>query len=492
VRRLLGWSAPAQAGKVRAGKIPLRDLAVGEFVLFNSYIMCGLVPPISSFFLLLLEEFGLQLHHLTPHSILLVAVFAHFMEMFVGVRPCTTIFKHFYALVGTGKAKRSEIDAYYFQLQHGMAGSYIAAFSSSKWEDWREGWVIAVADPHDRLELPTDSPQSDRSTWKARPTIPAELDPVLYRIKKLARSGLTSMMVLGDFLKRRIAPLQQRSRMAYVYTGLNDCCRIACGPGGDFTRTELEAALRAMTGEVFIPESLVLPSGVKALCEDQALRSSVLASMPTLDEGGLAVRQLGGDPNRGLQIPSATPDRQQRTSEGPGESGPRGPAPGGKGKEKVPVPEHRQKDNAGATPAERSDEAQGAAPARSSQAAGSKSRRLQRGDGSLVGEPAPKRQKTAGVEEQSGAPPPPPQLQQSERRPEEARRPPPRQQTPPPPPPERRPATPPPPPEANPQTPPPPPEALMAGDTHQRSGGSSAGKKVPLAARGRWEWYDFP
>jgi hypothetical protein len=39
-----------------------------------------------------------------------------------------------------------------------MANSYIAAFSSSKWEDWREGWVIAVADSHDRLELPTDAP----------------------------------------------------------------------------------------------------------------------------------------------------------------------------------------------------------------------------------------------------------------------------------------------------------------------------------------------
>jgi hypothetical protein len=197
--------------------------------------------------------------------------------------------------------------------------------------------------------------------------------------------------------------------MNYVYTGLNDCCRIARGPGGDFTRTELEAAVRAMTGEVFIPESLVLPSGVKALCEDQALRSSVLASLPTLDKGGLAVRQLGGDPNRGLQIPGTTPDRQQRTSEGAGEPGPGGPAPGGKGKEKVPVPEHRHKDSAGAAPAQRSDEAQGAAPARSSQAEGSKSRRLQRSDGSLVGEPAPKRQKTAGVEEQSGAPPPPPQ-----------------------------------------------------------------------------------
>jgi hypothetical protein len=281
--------------------------------------------------------------------------------------------------------------------------------------------------------------------------------------------------------------------MAYVYTGLNYCCKIARGPGGDFTRTELEAAVRAMTGEVFIPESLVLPSRVKALCEDQALRSSVLASMPTLDEGGLAVWQLGGDPNRGLQIPGASPDRQQRTSEGVGEPGPGGPAPGRKGKEKVPVPEHRHKDSASAASAQRSDETQGVAPAQSSQAKGSKSRRLQRGDGSLVGEPAPKRQKTAGAEEQGRAPSPPPRQQQLERRPEETRQPPPRQQTPPPPPPTRRPATPPPSPrEQRSQAPPLPPEAPAVGDQHQRSEGSSSGKKVPPAARGRWEWCDFP
>jgi hypothetical protein len=201
----VGWTSPANAKKIRAGKIPLRDLAAGEFILFNSYAMCGLVPPFSSFFLLLLEEFGLQLHHVTPHSILLVAVFAHFMEMFVGVRPCTTIFRHFYALVETGRTKR-EVSTYYFQLRHGMASSYISTFSSSKWEDWREGWVIVEADPHDRLELPTRGPQSDRSTWKAKSTIPKELGPVLDRVKNLQRSGLTSMMVLGDFLKRRIAP----------------------------------------------------------------------------------------------------------------------------------------------------------------------------------------------------------------------------------------------------------------------------------------------
>jgi hypothetical protein len=45
----------------RVGATPLGDLAVGEFVLFVSYLSCGLALPISPFFLLLLEELGLQL-----------------------------------------------------------------------------------------------------------------------------------------------------------------------------------------------------------------------------------------------------------------------------------------------------------------------------------------------------------------------------------------------------------------------------------------------
>jgi hypothetical protein len=98
--------------------------------------------------------------------------------------------------------------------------------------------------------------------------LPAEISPVLNQVKDLAKGGLTSLMVLGNFLKRRIAPLQQRSRMACMYTGPNDRCRIARGPGTDFTRAELEASIWAMTGEAFTLESLVLLRGIKALCED--------------------------------------------------------------------------------------------------------------------------------------------------------------------------------------------------------------------------------
>jgi hypothetical protein len=59
VRRLLGWSTPAFVGRIWAGTTPLGDLSAGEFMLFVSYLSCGLALSISPFFLLLLEEFGL-------------------------------------------------------------------------------------------------------------------------------------------------------------------------------------------------------------------------------------------------------------------------------------------------------------------------------------------------------------------------------------------------------------------------------------------------
>jgi hypothetical protein len=48
VRRLLRWSAPSHAWRIRADASPLGDLAAGEFVLFVSYLSCGLALPIGT------------------------------------------------------------------------------------------------------------------------------------------------------------------------------------------------------------------------------------------------------------------------------------------------------------------------------------------------------------------------------------------------------------------------------------------------------------
>jgi hypothetical protein len=161
VRNLFGWIAPAFGGRIRAGATPLSDLAAREFVLFTSYLSYGLALPISHFFLLLLEEFGLQLQHLTPHSILQAAIFAHLYEMFVGVAPCTSLFHHFFVLVKYGKVK-DHLSAYYFQTRPDSAGAYIPTLGDARWENWRDDWVIVSAKANDRLALTSDGPRLDQ------------------------------------------------------------------------------------------------------------------------------------------------------------------------------------------------------------------------------------------------------------------------------------------------------------------------------------------
>jgi hypothetical protein len=97
------------------------------------------------------------------------------------------------------------------------------------------------------------------------------------------------------------------------------------------------------------------------------VRTVILASLPTLDDDGLAVRQVRGDPNRGIQIPGASPDSPRCTDPSPDGSSHGALTASGKGKE----PE--------------------AASSRSSQdRKEDRSRRLRRGDRSFMGDPAPK------------------------------------------------------------------------------------------------------
>ena len=223
----------------------------------------------------------------------------------MGVRPCVILFHYFFILVKSGRAK-NEVGAYYFQIRSDLPTPYIPGLSGGKWDDWRRDWVIATAEANERLALPTVGSATDRASWRAKPSLQPEFDSVLGKIRSLAESGLTSLHVLGDFLKRRIAPLKQRPRPVWSFTGPNDCSRTHRGEGSDLTQEALEVLVRAVTGEIFIPEHLILSQGVVHLCEDSRLRTAVLATLPTLDDGGLAPCQTGGEPDRGIRIPGAS------------------------------------------------------------------------------------------------------------------------------------------------------------------------------------------
>ena len=125
---------------------------------------------------------------------------------------------------------------------------YIPGLTGGKWEDWRKEWVIATTEANESLVMPIGGPASDRQSWRAKPSLPPAFDPMLNEIKTLVESGLTSLHVLGDYLKRRISPLMQRPRPAWSFTGLQDCSRTHRGEGSDLTQESLEVVVRAVTG----------------------------------------------------------------------------------------------------------------------------------------------------------------------------------------------------------------------------------------------------
>jgi hypothetical protein len=100
-----------------------------------------------------------------------VAIFVHLCEMFVAVGPV-------------------------------LPSS--TTLGDARWENLRNDWVIVSTEANDRLALPSDRPRLDRKQWRAKPSIAPEFEPVLDSIKELAAGGLTSMHVVGDFLKRRV------------------------------------------------------------------------------------------------------------------------------------------------------------------------------------------------------------------------------------------------------------------------------------------------
>jgi hypothetical protein len=111
LRKAIGWQSPGCDSKMQRGMLSLAQ--PGKFIYFSSYALAGLVSPLSSFFLVLLEHYELQLKHLLPHSITLVAVFAHFYKMFVKVRSSVRLFQWFHVLHPVNK-QPPRLDGYYF------------------------------------------------------------------------------------------------------------------------------------------------------------------------------------------------------------------------------------------------------------------------------------------------------------------------------------------------------------------------------------------
>jgi hypothetical protein len=114
-----------------------------------------------------------------------------------------------------------------------------------------------LADAHDQLALHVDAPTLDRTEWVKDPGLESGFNPVLDRIQYLIKNGLTSLMVLHDFLSRCLAPLQDRPSPAWMYTRVNDIMPLHRGPGSSLDEVLLATSLKVLTTDQFSAKLVV-------------------------------------------------------------------------------------------------------------------------------------------------------------------------------------------------------------------------------------------
>ena len=77
----------------------------GHYPIFLHSLFAGLVPPFADFLEAILETYQIQLLHLHPNSILILAIFAYLCEAYIGIRPSMEFFRNFYALRNTASSE---------------------------------------------------------------------------------------------------------------------------------------------------------------------------------------------------------------------------------------------------------------------------------------------------------------------------------------------------------------------------------------------------
>jgi hypothetical protein len=210
-----------------------------------------------------------------------MAIFAHLCENFAGITPNTALFRHYF----TPRVEKGEpltVGVSWISRQ-GAKNQYLKGDLRPRWGEIRSEWCwIVDEDPPSFCEV--------RKTPAARVTHWGDLDPAdkkleiaVTRIWRLREAGLTIGMVGADFLRRRIAPLQQRGRPASDYKNPADIMRLRPGLVNNFTILQHDFIMHELFKRETDPEKIdkafKLPKHIVPLRNNSAL-SAIIAVMP--------------------------------------------------------------------------------------------------------------------------------------------------------------------------------------------------------------------
>jgi hypothetical protein len=204
----------------------------GFRVMFLAFLLCGLSLPAHKFLRGLLFVYGVQLHQLTPNSILHIACFIILCESFLGIDPHFLLWRAlFWLRPNVVLSKKPKLSGACISLR--SESQYLEFSMAALVQGWRTKWFY-IKDrknsPSDKYGLASfDASQELKklASWDSPPTEAEmeEIKPLLARIQEL-KSGkggaLSGTQLMAFFLQRRVQPLQHRLSKLWTFSGLED------------------------------------------------------------------------------------------------------------------------------------------------------------------------------------------------------------------------------------------------------------------------------
>jgi hypothetical protein len=209
----------------------------GFRVMFFAFLLRGLSLPAHEFLRGLLFVYGVQLHQLTPKSILHIACFITLCESFLGIDPHFLLWRSlFWLRPSVALSKKPELGGACISVR--SESQYLEFSMAASVQGWRTKWFYIKdqkSSSSDKYVIaPFDASQELKklASWDSPPTEAEmeEIKPLLARIQELksGRGGaLSGRQLMAFFLQHRVQPLQHRLSKLWTFSGLGDPSRVS-------------------------------------------------------------------------------------------------------------------------------------------------------------------------------------------------------------------------------------------------------------------------
>jgi hypothetical protein len=141
----------------------------------------------SDFFKGLLGYYGVEYVNLNPNGIFHTAVFIHFCEAFLGIKPHWILFRKFFQVKPQPSASNPRVvGGAGIQMREDAAEQYLSYKLIDSNQDWKARWFY-VTNHHPGLPKPSGKQPRHRDWWNTEPSMQEgiQLPELLARIKVL-------------------------------------------------------------------------------------------------------------------------------------------------------------------------------------------------------------------------------------------------------------------------------------------------------------------